>query len=212
MANSYYQQERAEMAPFLPAACQKVLEIGCGEGSFRALLSQDCEYWGVEPYKNAADIAGQKLSKVINGTYLDALELLPNSYFDLVICNDVIEHMADHDFFFSSIALKLSPGGFIVGSIPNVRWWPNLYNLIIKKDWEYTDDGLLDRTHLRFFTEKSLRRLFKTYNYEIEMFDGIRKKIIKPHSIRKILKILVVRLLGKDSQYLQFAFRVRSSN
>lgn len=200
---NYYQGVRGEMIMFLPEKYSKVLEIGCAEGDFRQHFSSNCEYWGIEPVQSVADVARDKLDKLLIGSYQDVKDQLPSNYFDLVICNDVIEHMADHDAFFNSIKTVIIKRGYIVGSVPNVRYYWNLYDLLIKKDWEYTDSGILDKTHLRFFSEKSLKRAFRQNGLVIEKFHGI-------NGISKIgaLMRLVIFLLGQDLRFVQFGFRV----
>jgi 2-polyprenyl-3-methyl-5-hydroxy-6-metoxy-1,4-benzoquinol methylase len=96
----YYEQGRSEVAKFLPNNYSKVLEIGCGTGNFYGNVRQDCEYWGIEPLRAAAQSASKKLHKVLIGKFEEVNQQLPDYYFDLVICNDVIEHMSDHDAFF----------------------------------------------------------------------------------------------------------------
>jgi len=68
---------------------------------------------------------------------------------------------------------KIRSGGFLVGSIPNVRHIRNLYNLLILKDWQYQDRLTLDRTHLRWFTQKSLLRTLAQHDFKVEEFRGI---------------------------------------
>ena len=207
--SEYYQANRKEVATFLPDNYTKVLEIGCADGGFKNNLSSPCEYWGVEPVSEIATLAIEKLDKVLVGIYDDVLNDLPDNYFDLVICNDVIEHMVDHDAFYTSIKQKVVSGGSLVGSLPNVRFLPNLYELLRWKDWEYKDEGILDRTHLRFFTEKSIKRNFENHAFEIEKFSGIngRKYTWKNKSgiVMNLLKIV----LGSDTEFLQFGFRVK---
>ena len=87
---NYYQSSRLEVTHLLPKEYERVLEIGCAEGNFRANLKRKCECWGIEPVKAAAKIASQKLDKVLIGTYDDVFDELPEDFFDLVICNDVI--------------------------------------------------------------------------------------------------------------------------
>lgn len=204
---TYYTNHRREMIPALPTTYSKVLEIGCGEGRFRANLEQSHEYWGLEPVPTAAQVASGVLDRVLVGTYEKQVDMLPENYFDLVICNDVIEHMTDHDFFFQSIQSKLSPGGVLVASIPNVRHILNLYELLVKRDWQYQDAGILDRTHFRFFTEKSLRRTLSQHNFQIDYFEGINK-YEGDSFVKKIFGLIVTNILGKDTRYLQFAIRV----
>lgn len=171
--STYYQQYRTEMTPLVPEHYSRVLEIGCGTGEFRGNLSQEHEYWGVEPVESVAMVASGKLDKVLIGTYLEMVNQIPNGYFDLVICNDVIDHMVDHDEFFQSIKEKIKKDGYSIASIPNVRYLRHLFDVLVKKDWEYKNEGILDRTHLRFFTKKSLNRTITDNGFVIDQFMGL---------------------------------------
>ncbi|WP_022950475.1 class I SAM-dependent methyltransferase [Leucothrix mucor] len=204
----YFQQSRPEMCAFLPESYTRVLEIGCGEGTFSKNLDsgQVVELWGIEPSKDAGSVAETQAYKVLYGTYEDCFDLLPDNFFDLVVCNDVIEHMVDHDHFFSSIKKKMQKKGFITGSIPNVRYYRNLKSLLLKKDWQYQNSGVLDRTHLRFFTEKSLLRTFKEHDYVISSFSGINKA--RGFKLFIILALVFSFFSWKDIQYTQFGFRI----
>lgn len=206
-SSTYYTHHRQEMIPALPQQYTKVLEIGCGEGRFRKNLSLPHEYWGLEPVRTAAKVAEENLDHVLVGTYREQMDDLPNHYFDLIICNDVIEHMTDHDFFFESIKSKLKQGGVIVASIPNVRHILNLYELLVKKDWEYKDAGILDRTHFRFFTRKSLLAILARHQYEIEYLKGING-YQGDALLKRIIGNLIISVLGSDTRFLQFAIRV----
>jgi 2-polyprenyl-3-methyl-5-hydroxy-6-metoxy-1,4-benzoquinol methylase len=204
---NYYKLYRNEMIPLLPKQYSKVLEIGCGEGNFRENLSQENEYWGVEPIKSAANIASQKLYKVLVGTYQETFNQIPDDYFDLVICNDVIEHMIDHDEFLQSIKQKLKNNSYLVASIPNVRYVENLFEVLIQKDWEYKDRGILDRTHLRFFTKKSLYRTIDNNGFFIEDFIGINSYTING-LLKRCLFYFALFLFGEDIRFKQFGIRI----
>lgn len=144
---------------------------------------------------------------MLNGTYDDVSGDLPDNYFDLIVCNDVIEHMIDHDDFFEKIKQKMAPNATILMSIPNVRYIRNLLRLLLFKDWQYEDAGVLDRTHLRFFTEKSLRNTLCSHHYEILKFQRINKVKNRYYTI---IPEILLRLLGQsDTLYLQFACVVR---
>ena len=206
-STEYYQTERREVSGLLPKQYSKVLEIGCGAGRFRNNLNQEHEYWGVEPVESIAKLSKEKLDKVLVGTYQEVENLIPNNYFDLIVCNDVIEHMPDHDAFFQSIKQKIKKDGCLVASIPNVRYIENLSELLIKKDWEYKNEGILDRTHLRFFTRKSLVRTLSNNDFSIKQITGINR--YQPGSLRnRLLYRLAILLFGSDIQYLQFGIRV----
>ena len=207
--NNYYNNNREEMLDFLPDLYTKVLEIGCGTGRFKDNLNSSCEYWGVEQNEIVGEKAANKLYKVIIGNFMEINELLPDDYFDLIICNDIIEHIDDYNLFFKILKKKMNVDAHIIGSIPNVRFYSNLIRLIIFKDWEYMDDGILDRTHLRFFTKKSLMRTFENNNFSIEKFYGINGIKLFVFSSKSFLKNICILLLGSDSRYLQFGFCIK---
>jgi 2-polyprenyl-3-methyl-5-hydroxy-6-metoxy-1,4-benzoquinol methylase len=205
----YYAKERPEIVPFLPAVARRVLEVGCSEGRFRANLPKTCEYRGVELSAQVARVAATVLDAVLVGRYDDVAPQLPAHYFDLVICNDVIEHLPDHDAFLEAIKEKMAPGAYLVGSLPNVRYLPHLVQLLVKKEWRYAESGLLDRTHLRFFTRLSWERTLREHGFVVERIDGING--VNPGATwsRRLAKRVAIAILGADTRFLQFGFRVR---
>ncbi|HEX3538476.1 MAG TPA: class I SAM-dependent methyltransferase [Stellaceae bacterium] len=206
----YFGWPRDEMRAFLPARCGKVLEIGCGEGRFSGGIADAAETWGIEPHAGAARAAQSRFHKVINASFEASLAELPPRYFDTVICNDVIEHMPDHDWFLETIKTYMSPSGVLVGSIPNVRYYRNLFDLVLAKDWQYQDQGILDRTHLRFFTEKSLRRTLRAHGFEIAAMRGINGGFSRQALTSGVVACAAIMFsLGyfSDIRYLQFGFR-----
>jgi len=209
---SYYKKDRNEIIEFIPKKYNKVLEIGCSEGNFRKNLSPNCEYWGVEADLESGEIASKKINKLIKGDFFKIHNQLPDKYFDLVICNDVIEHFEHYNLFFNIIRKKMVDNAFIIGSIPNVRYVTNLYNLIFLKDWEYANEGILDKTHLRFFTKKTLINTFSKNGFNIIQLDGINKISVSIFSFKSILKKLLTFIFGEDSNYLQFAFCLKKIN
>jgi 2-polyprenyl-3-methyl-5-hydroxy-6-metoxy-1,4-benzoquinol methylase len=228
---SYYHGERPEVKPFLPDRFDKVLEVGCGDGGFRRLITNSCDYWGIEPEETAAHEAEQRLDKVLHGTFDEVYDQLPDRYFDLVICNDVIEHLEDHDLFIRNIREKMIPGGSIVGSIPNIRYYKALFSLLIMKDWRYTKKGVLDSTHLRFFTKKSIYRSFQNCGFSREKLQGISSAVYLKKKyctnvfdttfnvIKYIVRFFLFLLLdvitlghSSDIKYAQIGFRFRLEN
>jgi 2-polyprenyl-3-methyl-5-hydroxy-6-metoxy-1,4-benzoquinol methylase len=213
----YAFSERSEVASLLPEQYATVLEIGCSKGGFRSNLDPAVEIWGVEPDDHAAAQARLRGYKVLTGLYEDVADKCPEHYFDLVICNDVIEHMVDHDKFLADIKIKMKRNGYLIGSIPNVRHFGNLFRLFVQKDWKYEDRGVLDRTHLRFFTEKSLYRTFSMNGYVINELRGINSDFDKPKKLRQLARNSLVFLFimlsfgyFRDIKYLQFGFRLQA--
>lgn len=204
MDNAYYQCQRQEVYELAPASAKRVLEIGCAAGGFRLNFCEQVEYWGVEPVHEAAEQAQSKGIKVLCGTYDAVCSQVPSDYFDLVVCNDVIEHVADPESFLASLKSKLTADGTLIGSIPNVRFWGNLINLLIRHDWKYEDSGILDKTHLRFFTCKSFRRLLGTCGYRLEVLRGIESRRMK---LLKVMFSPLLLIAGFDICDMQIMFR-----
>ncbi len=170
----YYKNVRPEMLRYIPNSAKTILEIGCGSGNFSAqLVKEGVETWGVEPFEKSAKEATQKLTKVLVGTLDDTLKDLPDNYFDVIVMNDVIEHLLEPWDDIVNLKSKLKKEGVLVTSIPNVRYSKNLFKMIFKRDWKYTDDLILDRTHYRFFTKKSIQRMYKDCGYNIQSIKGI---------------------------------------
>ena len=216
--NRYFTNRRPEVAALLPARCGHVLEIGCGEGRFAEHLTTRLSYWGVEPSAAAVRARGV-LDHVFQGTYEQVAGELPDGHFDLVICNDVIEHMPDHDLFLKNLRRKLAPGALIVGSVPNVRYLPNLLEVLLQRDWRYADEGILDRTHLRFFTAVSLRRTLEQHGWQVEELAGLNC-VIKCSPLLGRLRWWISLMLMQcltlrthdDSRFLQHGFRARMTS
>lgn len=174
-ASDYYEQERRELLPFIPAGVRRVLDVGCGVGAFGALLKErlGAEVWGVEPGLSAHEQARKRLDHTFHGEFGAALPQLAHERFDLITFNDVLEHMLSPELGLRQALTLLAPGGFVLASIPNFRYFLNLWEVVIRGEWEYKKSGILDATHLRFFTRKSMIRLFQRVGYEVRDVQGI---------------------------------------
>jgi len=206
--DGYYAGERHEILPFIPANSRIFMDIGCGSGNFGSLLKNrftNATVWGSELNKRITDQAGEKLDKVISGDITTNLSELPDHYFDCITFNDSLEHITDPFTLLTAIKPKLSDTGVIVSSIPNVRYFDNLRDLIFKKQWKYVDAGILDRTHLRFFTGRSIIDMYQEAGYRIEAMAGINRT---GNSKARALAKLTFGWLD-DIQYLQFATRAK---
>ncbi len=211
--NDYFGNRRREMLAFVPADAGVILDIGCGAGVFGAGLKEDRressgpvpEIWGVEMDPGAAERAGRVLDRVLAGGFFSVLPGLPERYFDCIVMNDVLEHVAEPAQMLLAARKLLRPGGALVASIPNVRYFFNVLDLAWHGRWDYTDEGILDRTHLRFFTRSSILRLFKECGLRVDDIQGINPTGSLKFKLANLLS------LGRwhDMKYLQFAVTAR---
>jgi hypothetical protein len=96
-----------------------------------------------------------------------------------------------------------------VASVPNVRHWSIFRQLVWEKDWRYTDAGILDRTHLRTFTGKSLKRALREHDFAIEKFKGINRMELKTKNLFPYFLRLATLGYYRDILYYQFGLCVR---
>lgn len=179
----YYYKVRKEMLKYLPETAKKILDIGCGNGAFSSLVKEknNAEVWGIELMEEEAKVALTVLDKVFIGACENHLDALPEQYFDVIYLNDVLEHLVDPYSVLESLKSKLAPNGVVISSIPNVRFFRTFSKVLFSKDWKYEDHGVMDKTHLRFFTGKSIKRMYDELGYTIITHEGINvTKSIKP--------------------------------
>ncbi len=203
---SYYANARLEMLQFIPNDAQKILEVGCGEGKFSALLTeQGKETWAIEPDPESAKIAAKGLTKVFHGTIDAKLSEIPDNSFDVIVMNDVIEHLTEPWDDIQKLKSKLKEDGVFISSIPNVRYAKNLFHVLFKRDWKYADDRILDITHYRFFTKKSIRRLWEENGYSVQRMKGINRTKSFAYVPFAILWNILFFFTQLDIFYMQFA-------
>ncbi len=193
------------MMVFIPAHCKRILDVGCGEGFFGKAIKEkfpEIVVHGIEKNKKAAVKAKKNLDAVINLDINKALNNVSDTFYDCVVFNDLLEHLADPIDILLKIKPKLKKDGIILASIPNVRYFPIITDLLIHKNWTYADEGILDYTHLRFFTENSIPIMFESAGYSVYSIVGINE-----NSFGWGFKLLNLLCLGKlsDMRYLQFA-------
>ena len=203
----YYTYERKEMLEFIPDNAARVLDVGCGAGAFgyEVKKGRDIEVWGIELDESAAASAREKLDRVLQGDINGMLDSIPDGYFDCVVFNDVLEHLIDHYTVLLRMKGKIRNYGCVVCSFPNIRYHKQLKELLIKKQWQYKDTGILDKTHLRFFTEKSIIDMFDALDFRIIVLKGMNRT--RSRNFRLLNRILFGFLT--DAQYAKFACVVK---
>ncbi len=168
-SSSYYQHVRHDMLPLIPEESRSILEIGCGAGKTGQYLKEQRGAFvaGVELNPEVAEQAKSVLDDVMAGN-IEEMDLpYDPASFDCILCGDVLEHLVEPLEVLKNLKKLLAPGGKIVASIPNVQFFGVIHHLS-EGNWTYQNEGILDRTHLRFFTFKEIEKLFKSAGLEID--------------------------------------------
>lgn len=157
--DGYFEFDRPELRALVPLGAARVLDVGCGGGAVGAALKTErcCEVVGIEAFPEAAARAATRLDRVLP-LDLDALDALPADAgrFDAMVFGDVLEHLRDPARLLRALLPALADDGAIVCSVPNLKHWSVLVPLLVDDAFPYADAGLLDRTHVHFFTLNEL--------------------------------------------------------
>jgi 2-polyprenyl-3-methyl-5-hydroxy-6-metoxy-1,4-benzoquinol methylase len=125
---------------------------------------------GIERDAAAAEIARDVCEDVLVGD-VETMELpFADGSFDVVLCGDLLEHLRDPEGFLARVRPLLAPTGRVVLSTPNVANWAMRLSLLAGR-WRYTDRGILDRTHTRLFTKRTLVEALELAGYRIVELD-----------------------------------------
>jgi SAM-dependent methyltransferase len=184
----YFRHERRQIAALLDRS-GPVLDVGCGAGMVCAPLAREgVRVVGIELSPEAAAEARNRYAEVFVGP----LESFTSTErFAQVVLADVLEHMVDPWQALRRVVDNLMErDGRVIVSLPNVRNWRVLADLVVRGRWRYVDEGILDRTHLRFFTATDARLLLQTAGLtpEREIFKvGDRIGRVTPRWLRRAL-------------------------
>lgn len=151
-----------------------VLELGCSAGGTgRAVLAagKAARYVGLELSEEAAFLAAQVLSEVQVGDVLDMDLSAYEGQFDALVLSEVLEHLVDPWTVLRKLAACLKPGAQVVASSPNVGHWRVIIELF-RGHFRYRNTGVMDRTHLRWFTPESFRELFESAGVEVRSINS----------------------------------------
>ena len=175
---NYFSAVRTEIDALLPKFSEKILDVGCGDGSTLLWIKsiQKCKkIYGIELFEKPFLQAKKKLDQALNINVENEKNFFSNEKFDLILILDVLEHLVNPWKFLEYIQKRLNLNGSIIISVPNIRHYSVLKNLIFFGDWNYTKSGILDSSHLRFFTKKSLQRIFAE--------QGLKCKMLKKYPV-----------------------------
>lgn len=167
---SYFEGCRLDFVQALPRDPEaKILEIGCAGGSTgeAALQQRKCgSYIGVEINPEVAEIARGRLTEVITANVEEIDLPFSNDSFDALILSEVLEHLIDPWTTVEKLAKLVKPGGIVLASSPNISHY-TVIGRLLKGQWHLTDRGVMDRTHLRWFTPQTFKTLFEGADFEV---------------------------------------------
>lgn len=206
---AYFGNLRPEVAALVPEDAVRIVDVGCGAGILGSSLRErrpSREVRGVELDPRAAALAARAMDDVHTGS---ADEGPPSRWpaADCVVFADVLEHLGNP---WSTLALwrdHVAPGGCIVASVPNVgHFW--VIARLLQGTFPYSSQGILDRTHLRFFTVDGARALVESAGLRIDAFDRV---LVLPSGAlgRHLLGPVVRRALERERRGLPLARPLR---
>ena len=170
----YYDNLNIAVLEAIPADAGLVLEFGCGAGRLGLEFKKfhpASRYYGVELHPQAAAVAATRLDMTLCAPAEDADFGFLSGQVDCIVYADVLEHLVDPWSVLKRHRDLLKPGGRIVASIPNIQHW-SVLALLMAGIWDYQDNGVMDRTHLRFFTLGGIRKMFDAAGLDIDDVQG----------------------------------------
>jgi 2-polyprenyl-3-methyl-5-hydroxy-6-metoxy-1,4-benzoquinol methylase len=188
--NSYFGNARADIVDLLPRDQRSsILELGCGAGATgRMAMSRGCasEYVGIELSSEAAAIAAEHLSQVIVGNVetMDLSEL--HGRFDALIASEVLEHLIDPWSTLARLSRCLRPGARVFASSPNITHW-KVVRQIAAGHFIYEEEGVFDRSHLRWFSPSSYAAMFEQAGFAVDSIQPIARAGWKGRLLDRLL-------------------------
>jgi trans-aconitate methyltransferase len=169
-----YESPREDVQAHVPPGSRRILEIGCSVGTLGAALKrrQDCRVVGIEIVPDYAREAASRIDRVLTGDVLEVLaDAEGDAPFDCLIAADVLEHMTDPWTALERACTLLAPGATVVVSMPNVLYYRGLRRILRERRWPADDEGVFDRTHLRWFAPADMRALLEHAGLEVRRVD-----------------------------------------
>lgn len=198
----YFSRVNDDLLSLIPMNARTVLEVGCGSGAMGALYKShhpEARYFGVELDPLAARRARHYLDVVLcadvesNDLHLDVFPEM-----DCIIYGDVLEHLRDPWAILRQHAGLLRAQGLVLACIPNVQHWSVLLTLL-RGDWPVTNEGLFDRSHLRWFTRSGIEALFNDAGLRLLR---MQSRVVNPEGAKAFVEAIQQGLptFGLDSQ------------
>jgi 2-polyprenyl-3-methyl-5-hydroxy-6-metoxy-1,4-benzoquinol methylase len=200
-----------------------ILDIGCGEGFFASLIAEDNRVVGIDLLPNVSEVLGlnQFISADLENGLKDALPALKEQKFDKVLLQDVLEHLRFPERLLQDCHLVIKDQGQMLVSVPNVANITIRLALLFGR-WIYTERGILDKTHYRFYTRHTARQLLENNGYKvvkqmmtvmpIELVIGLSSKNLVMKMLNYILACLTAIMPGLLGYQCVFVVRKKNTH
>jgi len=182
-------QPLCQISKLLPEGAS-VLDIGAGSGTLSRILKRAGKRVvidGVEPNAFAADLARQYYRSIYIGYAQDHFQSIKENAYDYIVLADVIEHIPDPTIFLTELLANLSESTKLIISIPNVAFG-GVRLALMNGHFDYVDSGLLESTHLRFFTLANARKIFYSLNLSLERILFLERSFYRVEFERRHLR------------------------
>lgn len=202
-SENYYDHDQTDLLKLVQVSVDAVLEVGCATGNMlrRYIDAGASRATGVEYVRSIGEVARQRCPEA--RIFVDDVDQVPledlGSGYDLLIASFVLEHVTDPWRTLRRLSSTLRPGGQLVGSLPNVRHWSVTLPLMFGGKWEYTEKGIMDRTHYRFFSKSTIQELLTA--------SGFGDITIQPWVKGRKSEIANNLTLGLAADHFAFAYR-----
>ncbi|MBF0202847.1 MAG: class I SAM-dependent methyltransferase [Desulfamplus sp.] len=206
-SGSYYGGKRIDLADLVPDLAENILDVGCASGGFGELMKtrrSDIHITGVEMNSILAENASRHYDQIHNNKIED---IHFKTTFDHINCGDIIEHLDDPWQMLKLFYILLKKGGSLVISIPNAGHWTIVKDLAAGR-FEYIPGGLLCLTHIRWFTEKSIKEALQEAGFDIELFH--QGQIPPTPCGERFIELLCDNNMGDRTSLLTNAFTIRA--
>ncbi|MBC7881212.1 MAG: class I SAM-dependent methyltransferase [Anaerolineae bacterium] len=151
----------------IPSGSKRLLDLGCGSGVLGEYLKQErnCQVVGVT-YSEAETALAEKVLDAALKRDLNELDPAELGSFDCIVASHVLEHLYAPENLLRRLHQSLNPGGILIVALPNVLFWQQRFRFL-QGQFRYTDGGLMDRTHFRFYDWQSAHQLLEESGYAI---------------------------------------------